>query len=318
MSKTVAQLPAASALSGAELVHLVQGGNSRRSTVDAVASRVRVVGNHVNMTAGAYQWSTYVSEPAGNYVVRDITNDLYPFRVESGAANNSLSVASQGAVLFGVTPRPNTDNALTLGTSSFRWSVVYAGTGTINTSDKRAKSWQRSALTESEIAAGDRIVGELGYYQFLDAIAEKGVENARWHFGAQAQDVVRIFAEEGVEDIDPALLDIEPDVFVPEVDRPSMRQAFLTFDTWDNQYEPEYEMVTVTREEDGEIVEELVEQPTGNQILVRAAGNIFGFRPEQLTLFLLRVSHELRLRDKAAAELRMDALEQRIAALEGA
>lgn len=36
--------------------------------------------------------------------------------------------------------RPGADNAYTLGSSAFRWSTVYAATGTINTSDERLKT----------------------------------------------------------------------------------------------------------------------------------------------------------------------------------
>lgn len=343
MSKTVAQLPAASALSGAELVHLVQGGNSRRSTVDAVAARALTAPagiNTINPKTTLDVNGSVLVRSGSRMVFNDYTSssDHGPWIAYSAAAdtldivsgfNPTANSMGAGGIRFGLgsgaswsgrlnitnsTFEPNNNNFMDLGTSSSRFKDAFLVNSPSVSSDERLKDWKRTSLSEAEIAAGEEIIGESGFYQWLDMIAEKGVEHARWHFGSKAQDVVRIFANHGVEDIDPALLDIEPDVFVAEVDRPSMRQAFLTFDTWDDQYEPEYETVTVSHETEDGIVEELVEQPTGNMILVRPAGNVFGFRVEELHMFLTRVVYELGKRRDA----RMDALELRIAALEGA
>lgn len=62
----------------------------------------------------------------------------------AGTASNTQSEAlrideNQASRFLGV-PQPFTDNATTLGTASARWSVVYAATGTINTSDAREKA----------------------------------------------------------------------------------------------------------------------------------------------------------------------------------
>src|SRR3546814_19946404 len=81
---------------------------------------------------------------------------------------------------------PGGDNIQTLGWSSARWSVIFSGTGTINTSDAREKTW-RGAPTVEEIAVARRIVDELGFFQWNDAIAVKGAEDARLHFGVRAQ-----------------------------------------------------------------------------------------------------------------------------------
>jgi hypothetical protein len=45
--------------------------------------------------------------------------------------------------------RPGADNTQSLGAASYRWSVVYAGTGTINTSDEREKQ-QIANLDDAE------------------------------------------------------------------------------------------------------------------------------------------------------------------------
>lgn len=96
------------------------------------------------------------------------------------------------------TLRPASDNALPLGTASFRMSTIFAGAGTINTSDTREKEW-RGGLSEAEISAGKRMIREIGIYQWLQAIAEKGPDEARFHCGVRAQEVIAIMVDEGLD-----------------------------------------------------------------------------------------------------------------------
>lgn len=221
------------------------------------------------------------------------------FAVDGGGALDTVEV---NTVAF----RPQADNGTTLGTSGQRWSVVYAATGTINTSDEREKDW-RGGATEAEIQAARRIIAELGFYQWKDAVEAKGAEDARYHFGVRAQRVWAIMAEEGL--VDP----------IGEDGRPGKTPyAFLCFDEWEDEFEDEME--TVTREEqvpakvmsasilgtDGQPATKVEYQtvtheervPTGKKLLVRPAGNRFGVRTDQLTLFLI-----------AAQEARLAALE---------
>lgn len=92
---------------------------------------------------------------------------------------------------------PMVDNTQTLGAASNRWSVVYAGTGTINTSDEGAKQDIRSLL-DAEKASAQEMKGLLKAYRFKDAVAIKG-DGARIHFGAVAQDVAAVFAKHGLD-----------------------------------------------------------------------------------------------------------------------
>jgi hypothetical protein len=91
---------------------------------------------------------------------------------------------------------PTTDNNRILGSSSFRWSTVYAGTGTINTSDATKKKWL-GPLPAPVKRALARIRDGIGHFQFLDAVDEKG-ESARKHIGVTAQDVIAAFEAEGL------------------------------------------------------------------------------------------------------------------------
>lgn len=99
--------------------------------------------------------------------------------------------------------RPGTDNSQSFGTAAFRWSTVYAATGTINTSDEREKTW-RGALNEAEMAAANEIAACIGLFQWNDAVEEKGAGandgGARMHCGVKAQQVWGIMAKHGLVD----------------------------------------------------------------------------------------------------------------------
>jgi len=98
-------------------------------------------------------------------------------------ADGTQEVSLQGHVI------PYVDNRYSIGYGDMRWSVVYAATATINTSDERIKS----NITPIPDAALDAW-GEVNWvqYQFNDALAEKG-DNARLHTGAVAQHIDSIF-----------------------------------------------------------------------------------------------------------------------------
>jgi len=92
---------------------------------------------------------------------------------------------------------PSADNTAYLGDPARRWNVVYAGTGTINTSDNRMKQQVRP-LSEAERAVAMRLKGLVRAFRFNDAVAEKG-DAARIHIGVIAQDVNSAFAAEGLD-----------------------------------------------------------------------------------------------------------------------
>jgi hypothetical protein len=92
---------------------------------------------------------------------------------------------------------PNADNAQTLGTATNRWSVVYAATGAINTSDKNQKQDIRD-LDASEKAVAIEMKSLLKSYRFKDSVSLKG-DAARIHFGAVAQDVADVFAKHDLD-----------------------------------------------------------------------------------------------------------------------
>ncbi|WP_446653111.1 tail fiber domain-containing protein [Blastomonas sp.] len=211
----------------------------------------------------------------------------------------SIAIATSIGLLSGA------DNARVLGSASLRWSTVYAGTGTINTSDEREKHW-RGELSPAELRAAKRIIGELGIYQWNDAVAEKGEDGARLHFGVRAQQAFAIMEDEGLD---------------------WGRYAWACYDQWEEQTEPVMEEVTVTKTrkvmrpstlidpatgqpamvEVDEAYEETEMRPTGETRVTLEAGDRYGVRPDQLAFWLIA----------AQAAVQAD-LEARLATLETA
>ena len=88
------------------------------------------------------------------------------------------------------------DNTMSCGTSGFRWTTVYATTGTINTSDANQKQ-QIENLTDVEFAVANELKSKVKTFKFNEAVAAKG-SNARKHVGWIAQDVQTVFANHGL------------------------------------------------------------------------------------------------------------------------
>jgi len=103
------------------------------------------------------------------------------------------------------TIRPFADNTYSSGTASRRWSVVYAGTGTINTSDEREKT-PLLDLDATEKAVANELKQAIKKFKFKDAVEAKGESGARIHVGVGAQTVKAIFESHGLVAEDYAIL----------------------------------------------------------------------------------------------------------------
>lgn len=87
------------------------------------------------------------------------------------------------------------DNAVSVGSSVYRFSQFYAAASNINTSDEREKQ-QISDLSEAELAVGASL--KIRKYKWNAAVEEKG-DAARWHFGFIAQEVIAAFEAQGLD-----------------------------------------------------------------------------------------------------------------------
>lgn len=125
---------------------------------------------------------------------------------------NGTTYYSASSTAFG----PATDNNRTLGTSALRWSTVYAGTVTINTSDAREKT-EVTPFTQDEILASIKMSKEIGTYKWLEAIQKKG-DQARKHVGLTVQRAIEIMEE----------FNLDPFAY-----------GFICYDAWEDSYNPD-------------------------------------------------------------------------------
>lgn len=126
---------------------------------------------------------------AGANILMDTRNatGIYAFRING---SNKFYIAPTYIA-------PGADNVLSNGTGGQRWSVVYAATGTINTSDARNKQ-DVAELDAAEKRVALALKGLIRKFRFKDAIEKKG-EAARIHTGVLAQEVEAAFAAEGLD-----------------------------------------------------------------------------------------------------------------------
>ena len=189
----------------------------------------------------------------------------------TGGDSERVRINNSGHVLTG------TDNAQTLGTAAKRWSVVYAGTGAINTSDAREKT-AVSALTPNEINAAKQLSKEIGTYKFLSSVQAKG-DAARTHIGMTVQRAIEIMESHGLSPFD---------------------YGFICHDVWEDQFieHPVIEAVEAVeaieevKDEDGNVITpavaavEAVEGKAAWTEQTQWAGDRYAFRYDQLNLFI--------------------------------
>ena len=92
---------------------------------------------------------------------------------------------------------PLSDNTHKLGNASFRWSEVFAGNGTINTSDANEKQQVRD-LTDIEKSVAAQIKKHIKAFKWNDAVHLKG-DKARIHVGVIAQEVQKAFVDHNLD-----------------------------------------------------------------------------------------------------------------------
>lgn len=115
-----------------------------------------------------------------------------------GTNNSYVTVGATGNFTFSIAGSafiPSTDNNRTLGSASFRWSEVFAGNGTINTSDETMKQ-DIGEIPDKVLDAW----GEVNWQRFKwkDSVTERG-DDARWHSGLIAQEIERVFSAHGLD-----------------------------------------------------------------------------------------------------------------------
>lgn len=198
---------------------------------------------------------------ANNYSVRASGGGAFAlgYNESQGTVEANFDVFQFGSRVFRIDSAtssicPGVDATQQLGSSSFRYSTIFAATGSINTSDEREKT---SIVDPDEALM--RAWGKVNFkvFQFKDAVEKKGAD-ARLHVGVIAQQVIEAFKSEGLD---------------------ASRYGLLCYDKW----EDEYEDVEVVDEpevaaEDGTVTPA---QTHVEHRLVTPAGDRYGIRYEE-------------------------------------
>lgn len=205
---------------------------------------------------------------------------------EKASSRHEVLVSiSSSSTLRGVKTQYNdftstVDGVMSCGSASYRWGSVFATTGTINTSDEREKT-ELLKIDEVERVVALKIKSAMRKFKFNDAVETKGEDKARIHFGVGAQTVKTLFEDNGLD---------------PE------KYALFCYDEWDDEFETvvleeaEYETVVLHEEvlnTDGSIntpritEQKLIKEPVTEERLIRAGGNRYGIRYEELLCFII-------------------------------
>lgn len=160
---------------------------------------------------------------------------------------------------------PFSDNSYDVGSGSFRCRTIYAGTGSINTSDAREKTI-RGPLTEQELNWARDLAALSVIYQWNEAVVLKG-ESARLHCSPTVQSVIASAEKHG---LDPFLY------------------GFVCYDRWDETQEVwnEWPAQEEVRDEEGNVVQPARE--AGRELVqeYRPAGDRYSLRPSELQFFI--------------------------------
>ncbi|WP_186380163.1 phage tail fiber domain-containing protein [Yersinia mollaretii] len=198
--------------------------------------------------------------------------------VTIGCDSDDLAMRAGGVerlrVLSAGTVRPGADNTQNLGSSSFRFGTVFAGTGSINTSDEDEKYF---IPIDERVLDIWEVVSPWKTFIFSDAL-DKKEGGARIHFGVGAQSIAAQFITAG---LDPT------------------NYAFFCYDEWEDHYEDIYETV----ETESGFKEVMVERR-----LIMAAGSRYGIRYDEAFAIEAACSR----RKISRLEARMEALEKAV------
>lgn len=135
---------------------------------------------------------------AGYVVTERLTDAAVAVSAKGTAADISLRLSAKGNSFIGVNAdiRPDTASMRYLGTNNLPWAGGFTQTALTVLSDADYKS-EPVMMSDAMLDAAEEV--ELVQYQYLDRIEAKGVDGARWHFGAIAQRYVEAFERHGLD-----------------------------------------------------------------------------------------------------------------------
>lgn len=179
---------------------------------------------------------------------------------------------------------PSADGTYSLGTSSNRWSQVFATNSTIATSNRDKKTNIRQ-ITPVEVAAFYEIAMLNSVWQWMERYQVEG-DDARLHSGPTVQDAIEIMDKYGLD---------------------WTQYSAFCYDKWDAQdavietWDAEYETIPGTDaeyDEEGKLIVEAVPEvkmlvrEAGSKVVeaAREAGEDYAFRKEELLFWISRAT----------------------------
>ena len=144
-------------------------------------------------------WRQVIGSNGGNVTINNrlqLTGTQYP-QIYGNGTSLQLGVdtnAAVGVVLQGGIFREAGDGSLNLGNGSHRWAVVYAKTGSINTSDRNEKN----TIADIDPEQAEKLIMGLkpSTFKFNDGTS------GRTHWGLISQDIEELLPQIGMSDLD--------------------------------------------------------------------------------------------------------------------
>ena len=144
-------------------------------------------------------WRQVIGSNGGNVTINNrlqLTGTQYP-QIYGNGTSLQLGVdtnAAVGVVLQGGVFREAGDGSLNLGNGSHRWAVVYAKTGSINTSDRNEKN----TIADIDPEQAEKLIMGLkpSTFKFNDGTS------GRTHWGLISQDIEELLPQIGMSDLD--------------------------------------------------------------------------------------------------------------------
>lgn len=144
-------------------------------------------------------WRQVIGSNGGNVTINNrlqLTGTQYP-QIYGNGTSLQLGVdtnADSGVVLQGGVFREAGDGSLNLGNGSHRWAVVYAKTGSINTSDRNEKN----TIADIDPEQAEKLIMGLkpSTFKFNDGTS------GRTHWGLISQDIEELLPQIGMSDLD--------------------------------------------------------------------------------------------------------------------
>jgi len=222
----------------------IVGGNTTTETASFFGWKIAkgVDTNTASMIDSGQNEFSVTTSNNGNVIFRSNSDDGTNYGEYRFDARNGVATLTRNFIDTNGNTKPGADNLYSLGDGSYRWSTVYAATGSINTSDERTKDIKSDGIDSRVLAAWGKV--NYSQFKFKDAVEKKG-DKARWHIGLIAQQIKDAFESEGLD---------------------AFEYGLLCYDKWDDIYIQEMDKEN---------------KPTGQMILDIPAGDRYGVRYEE-------------------------------------